>query len=205
MDPSTPAMFGLLGLCAGMVVLGMVGRWVHAIATTLNEHRVLVSSGQPAKPLAGSLFLLLFIHSGPWALAVAMGSMYYLLSRPHTSNLYWFYGGSLVAMVFMLILIVRAVLQMRRATASSAAPPTTPRTSLGDDTDEGHRLRLRLALWSSIPNTIVMSAIWWESITRAPELFIIFAMLSLVFALFLVWCIKVITFPKPWRVPPKRE
>jgi len=192
-----------------VVLFGLVGRWVHAIAATLRERRTSSQSDGRAKPLIWSLLPMVLLHSGPWALGVVGASMYYVLSQPRSPHLYWFLGGVLAGSLFMLILIAGAMHRGWEATGTqpdvpSLEDPSKPRASLGDDTDEGYRLRLRAAFWSSVPGTFILSAMWWQAIVQAPELLIVLAVLCFLFSWFLSWWFKLILFPKPWRLPPHK-
>jgi hypothetical protein len=198
-----------LGFFGAVALFGSVSRWVYALAVTLRERRMSSQSERPAQPLIWSLLPMVLLHSGPWALGIAVACMYYALSQPRSPYLYWFLGGGLAGLIFMLILIGRAMRRSREATATQAevlplGSPAKPPVSLGDDTDEGYRLRLRTAIWTSVPAALILSAMWWQLIIRAPELLIVLAVLCFLFSWFLGWWFKLILFPKPWRLPPPK-
>jgi hypothetical protein len=198
-----------LGFLGAVILLGSVARWIYAISATRRERRSSGQSDGPAKSPVWSLLPVVLLHSGPWALGIAIFCMYYALSQPRSPYLSWFLGGALAGLFFTVILVAKAMHRGRGWTATHARDmalgnPAKPHVSLGDDTNESYRVRLWMAFWASIPGTLFLSALWWQSITRTPALCVVLAILSFLFSYFLGWLFKFILFPKPWRVPPPK-
>ncbi len=211
MDRALPLIAALAGFFGGIVLFGMVGRWLYVVTATVREYRNAAQSDALRKSLALALFPVTFLHSGPWAMGIAIVSSYYLLSRPHSPNWLWFFSGASVGLLFMLVLVARAVRRAPTPAESDASNRFFPassqevvarrRATLADDTYEGYRLRMWAAFWASIPGTVILSAIWWDAIVRAPELLFFIAILGFLFAYLLGWYFRQFLFPKPWRLP----
>ena len=108
------------GVLAGVMVLSLTARWVYAIYTTIRSLRIADSGLGTRRPLIGALPLVLFLHSGPWTLAIAGYLSYYGLSRPHGSWLLWFFGGVAISPLFLGFVAMRAFRRRKQIADASS-------------------------------------------------------------------------------------
>src|SRR5437016_324504 len=101
MNRALPLIVAFAGFFGGVLLFSMVGRWLYAVIAAIHEHRSAVQNGVPCQRLASVLFPVAVLHSGLWALVIALVLSYYVLSRPHSPSLLWFFSGAGVALVFM--------------------------------------------------------------------------------------------------------
>jgi hypothetical protein len=108
---------GFAALCVGLLLVSRVLAWVAGIVL------VLKSSGTEGTEKVG-LLAQVFLHSGPWSLALAIAALYYVASLP---QLIWFWsvlGGLALAVTVLGLAMLVAHLRQRRGTIASI--PLTP-------------------------------------------------------------------------------
>ena len=112
------------GFVVGMLVYARVARWI----VTLLE---LTPKRRAAKGTAfnvGGLPARLFLHAGPWILAIVAGWAWVVLSHPHAPAWNWFFGAMLVSGPISVAVAYPWVRRVRRRAlaAKQAKPPAQP-------------------------------------------------------------------------------
>ena len=122
MDSIAPLLAAVYGLFAGVFVWGVAARWFYVIADTWRTNRSTDTTKSSPGPGAWALLLVLVLHSGPWALAIAGYLSYYVLSRPHAPWWAWFFGGAAIAPLFVGAVVLRAMQKRKRLQGNGVNP-----------------------------------------------------------------------------------
>lgn len=107
MEPLTKFLAAFLGFFVCMLVWSSTVRWVQSVWLTLREWR----NPQQSKV---QLLVVLFLHSGPWLLGLAIFFVVYILSTPHRAEWEWFFGGALFVPPVIALLVLRWYMHRRR-------------------------------------------------------------------------------------------
>jgi hypothetical protein len=110
--------FAFFGLFMGMLVWSRALRWIHTLWIAIKARR----SGNSTEAPASSFVVLAFLHSGPWLLAATIAFAWVILSRPHQSGWPWFFGGMLIAPLYVAITVWLVLRRMRRLRAQRTGP-----------------------------------------------------------------------------------
>jgi hypothetical protein len=117
MDWLSVAMVAFAAFIVGMLLVSRVVAWVAGLVLVLR-------SPTEATEKAGLSLAQVFLHSGPWALALALAALYYVASLPQSIWLWAVLGGSGFAVAVMVFAVAMAHLRQRRGIA--ALVPLTP-------------------------------------------------------------------------------
>ena len=88
--------FAYLGFFVGIAIFQMVLRWAFAIAAVFEKRWTYGDVPVERRTLIWALPLVLFLHSGPWILAVATMISVHLMGTPHSAAWNWLAGGTLL-------------------------------------------------------------------------------------------------------------
>ena len=195
----------MLGIIFGTLVVSRVGHWLVGVVASISRLRKREDS-QVSNPSVWTLMAPIALHSGPWLLAATLSLAHFVLSNPHTSGWSWFFGGVAAAPMLWAPL----VWSLRRPRSTS---PTAASSELHD------RAFFKFARWLGIERnyvvfttltaglvgSVILTALFFDQVKRAPALFIVVLAGSIVFALMMSKIIWSITHPKPWRIPPSKH
>jgi hypothetical protein len=113
MDFLNSVVAAVVGVSAGIMLISVTARWIYTIYSTVRTAR----DSAPQRPL-WALPISIFLHSGPWVLAIVCGVSYYALPRPHGDWLYGFFAGMAVSPLFVAWKL-RSLLRRKRVVAPS--------------------------------------------------------------------------------------
>jgi hypothetical protein len=118
MDWTPVAMVGFAAFFVGLLLVSRLLSWVVGLVL------VVKSSTAEGTEKAGFTLTQVFLHSGPWALALAIAALYYVAALPQAIWLWAVLGGSGLAVVVLGAGL--AVAQLRQRREISASIPLTP-------------------------------------------------------------------------------
>ena len=158
MDWSVPLL--VVGSFVGTTfVFSRVFSWVAGLVTTFGKHGV--AKSEPISPFS---LVQVFLHSGPWLLALPIGAIYYVATLPQPVWLWAVLGGFGLAVAVVLTAVALAYLRQRRKQVDPA--PLTPerlakirrRFFLGTSVYFGGTFSVFILyqLWSSVSATFVV-------------------------------------------------
>jgi hypothetical protein len=110
-----------LGFVAGFQVWIRLVSWIYPIWTILRGRHRSMSSGERAS-WKGPLLAALFMHSGPYLVALVIAFTVYIFSTPHRAEWNWFFGGALIVPLYVGINLLFWYKRQKHTRSPSAQP-----------------------------------------------------------------------------------
>ncbi len=107
MEPSV-ALLALGSFIGAMLVIERVGSWLAGLIVAFKQPPSDANQQRSLGPIAQ-----LFLHSGPWALAIALSAAYYVAIAARPAHIWAMVGGAALGLAFVTIAAVRALWQQR--------------------------------------------------------------------------------------------
>ena len=164
MDAILALTFG--GFLFGLLVTSRTLAWIAGLHAAMRQ-RFTRDAGTRASPTWAAPLLL---HSGPWMLALAIASVYYVDSLGQLERLWAWLGGLAGAPLFILAFVVR-----RPHVARAEAAPLTPERLA----QRRREFFLLTMAWTSIAPTVGAAWFYWATLDRAYPIVIFVAIASL--------------------------
>jgi hypothetical protein len=112
------AIVAFAAFVGGLLLVSRVTAWIVGIALALK------STDTERDGSTAPLLAQLFLHSGPWSLAISIGAIYHVASLPETIWLWVVLGGLGLAVALMAVVILVAYWRQKRGI--TAPVPLTP-------------------------------------------------------------------------------
>jgi hypothetical protein len=195
----------IVGFFVGTLIVTRVGYWLVAIVTLVQQHRS-SKSEEISSPSVGGLLAPVLFHSGPWLLTATLCWAYYVLSAPHAAGWPWFFGG-VAATPILWLPVFWSFRRPRGASVPQAVSEMHDRAffRFGRWLNVQSHYVLFCVFAAGIPTAMLLAALYYDAVKRAPELIVVLLGGSMIGAWAMSKVFWNITHPKPWRVPPSKQ
>ncbi len=180
MESLTHIIVFVFGFGAGLLVWNRTVRWTVAVWSAYRERR--------ASGLGFAIPSVLFLHSGPWLLGLAIFFTAHILSSPHSPEWNWFFAGPLVVPPVIGVLVFRVLRHQKKVRDEGDAADVAGSDSPQRPDAQGPAL-FRFMRWSTstLRNCVVLfgfvvaipdSIFFWTDSYCEGRLTIAFALIS---------------------------